>query len=162
QQGGRDELPAVAEIEPLVVLLLREPSRGELEDRRRVERQELHVWARRAAEGARPAFPRAEYAARSFGAPWRHSSSPSTPLRPHAPIRARSAGSSRSRRIFAARSAGSFFLAYSDASPAERRPSVRSNCTIGLPRAMYSMILFIVDLSFSSFATSGLTQTSAV
>jgi hypothetical protein len=33
---------------------------------------------------------------------------------------------------------------------------------MGLPSAMYSMILFIVDLSFISFAVSGFTQTSAV
>ena len=39
---------------------------------------------------------------------------------------------------------------------AEKRPSVRSNCTIGLPSAMYSMILFMVDLSFISLATSGI------
>ena len=45
---------------------------------------------------------------------------------------------------------------------ADTRPSVRSNCTIGLPSAMYSMILFMVDLSFISLATSGFTQTSAV
>ena len=33
---------------------------------------------------------------------------------------------------------------------------------MGLPSAMYSMILFMVDLSFIALATSGLTQTSAV
>ena len=63
---------------------------------------------------------------------------------------------------FRAKSVGSLRFAYSDASCADTRPSVRSNCTIGLPSAMYSMILFIVDLSFMSFAMSGLTHTSAV
>ncbi len=33
---------------------------------------------------------------------------------------------------------------------------------IGLPSAMYSMILFIVDLSFIGLTSSGLTQISAV
>ena len=56
----------------------------------------------------------------------------------------------------------SFLLAYKDASWADTRPSVRSNCTMGFPRAMYSMILFIVDKSFIALATSGFTQTSAV
>ncbi len=33
---------------------------------------------------------------------------------------------------------------------------------MGLPSAMYSMILFMVDLSFISLCSSGLTQMSAV
>ncbi len=53
-------------------------------------------------------------------------------------------------------------IAYRLASPAETRPSCRSNWTIGLASAMYSMILFIVEISFIRLASSGLTQTSAV
>ena len=51
---------------------------------------------------------------------------------------------------------------YSDASWALNRPSVPSNCTIGLPRAMYSMILIMVDMLFIEHGLSGFTQTSAV
>ena len=53
-------------------------------------------------------------------------------------------------------------LPHRDASSAETRPSVRSNWTIGLPKARYSMILFIVDLSLVAFERSGFSQTSTV
>src|ERR1044072_9462729 len=45
---------------------------------------------------------------------------------------------------------------------AEKRPSLRSSRTMGLPSAMYSITLFMVEMSFISLATSGFTQTSAV
>src|SRR5262249_53212914 len=163
QQGRRDGLPPVAETQPPAILLAGEPACCKLEHRRRVERDEPdHVSNGHTADGCGAGHRSAAYAASSFGASWRHSSSFSIRLRPYAPIAARRAGSSRSSTILAAKSTGSFRRAYREPSRAEKRPSARSNCTIGLPSAMYSMILFIVDLSFSSFATSGFTQTSAV
>jgi len=43
EKGGRGNLSSVPKIEPLVILLLPEPAGGELDDFRRVEREELHV-----------------------------------------------------------------------------------------------------------------------
>ena len=45
---------------------------------------------------------------------------------------------------------------------AENRPSVTSNCTIGFSSDIYSMILFMVDLSFIALTRSGFTPTSIV
>lgn len=52
--------------------------------------------------------------------------------------------------------------AYIAASPADTRASRRSKETIGRPIAMYSMILFMVDTSFSGLSGSGARQMSAV
>jgi hypothetical protein len=52
--------------------------------------------------------------------------------------------------------------AYTAASPADTRASLRSKETIGRPIAMYSMILFMVDTSLSGLSGSGERQTSAV
>src|SRR5437762_2920408 len=111
EQCGRDDLPSVSEIQPLVVLLLREPTRDQVENFGRSQGEKLHVSTPRAAGETREECHRASYAASSFGASWRHSSSFSTRLRPYLPISARRAGSSSRPTIFAARSTASFFCA---------------------------------------------------
>ena len=58
----------------------------------------------------------------------------STRWRPRSPIAERRSGSSISSTSLSAKSAGSLGLAYSDELAAEYRPSLRSNCTIGLAR----------------------------
>jgi hypothetical protein len=52
--------------------------------------------------------------------------------------------------------------AYTAASPADTRASLRSKETIGRLIAMYSMILFMVDTSLSGLRGSGERHTSAV
>src|SRR5882672_5112046 len=98
-------------IQPLVVLFLREPTRDQVKNFGRGQGKKFHVSTSRAAGETRAECQRASYAASSFGASWRHSSSFSTRLRPYLPISARRAGSSSSSTIFAARSKASFFCA---------------------------------------------------
>ena len=74
---------------------------------------------------------------------------PGGPSRSGAPRRRRARRSSgRSRPT-------SFGSAYTAASPAETRVSRRSKATTGRPKAMYSMVLFIVETSLSGFFGSG-------
>src|SRR5215475_5426275 len=86
-----------------------------------------------------------------------------TLLLPNSPIVVLCSGSPRSIRIFSAKSWMPIKLsAYKEAPMALNLPSFKSNWTIGLPNAMYSIILIIVETSFISQGLSGLTQTSEV
>jgi len=72
----------------------------------------------------------------------------------------RASGSSRRWAISFANCDSSLAGAYTAASPAETRASFSSKETIGLPIAMYSMTLFMVDTSLSGFSGSGERHTS--
>src|SRR5258708_27143415 len=82
EKGGRDDLSSVPQIQPLVVLFLREPARDPLENFSPVERQQLHVagYGKRyrtpapPAAGGTPAWDHsASLTAQRLGGSWRHS-----------------------------------------------------------------------------------------
>ena len=81
---------------------------------------------------------------------------------PSLPMWWRRSGSSSRSEIARAKLVTSFGLAYTAESPAETRVSFRSKATTGSSNAMYSIVLFIVETSFSGFRGSGHRPRSAV
>src|SRR5258706_11286876 len=101
------------------------------------------------------------YAANRFLLTTDHCSSFSTRSRPALPIHDLRFGSSISSEIALAKASSSLHGTKTAASCAENRVSFRSNETIGLLQAMYSITLIHVETSFSGLDGSGSTQISA-
>src|SRR6266496_1413936 len=90
---------------------------------------------------------RVPYAVRRDGTECGQARTDSTRWRPNAPMACLRSGSSIRSATARAKAASSLGVAYSAASSAVKRCSGRSNATIGLPSAIYSLILIIDERS---------------